>query len=98
MLSKSLMVSMTKHIGSISLGAFIIALCEILKDVADNMMKSKNPISIFIGCLLNCIVEAVKHLTKAAFIMMALTGESFCVSAKDGFHLIMKKFGTYVTL
>lgn len=56
MLTKSILVSVTKHVSSISLGAFIIAICEILKDIADHMMKSRNPISIFIGCLLNCIV------------------------------------------
>jgi hypothetical protein len=62
------------------------------------MQKSRNPVTIFIACILNCILDSIKHLTRSAFIMMALTGETFCVSAKDGFYLIIKKFGTYITL
>jgi hypothetical protein len=30
--------------------------------------------------------------------MMALTGDSFCVSAKDGFNLIYKNMGNYIIL
>ncbi len=30
--------------------------------------------------------------------MMALTGDNFCVSARDGYNLILKNFGNYIIL
>jgi hypothetical protein len=35
MFKKSILLSLTKHIGSISLGSFIIAICELLKDLSE---------------------------------------------------------------
>lgn len=29
---------------------------------------------------------------------MALTGDSFCDAARDGFNLVIKKFGQYVVI
>jgi hypothetical protein len=30
--------------------------------------------------------------------MMALTGDSFCIAAKDGYNLIFKNLGNYLIL
>lgn len=57
-------------------------------------MTKTNPVMKFIfccvGCCLLCVDRCVKHITKNAYIQIALTSENFCVSAWLTFWLIVR--------
>ena len=96
-LGKSICVAF-KHIGSACFGGFILAVIQYIRDSLLRDKGKRNLIHIFIFCILGCILKMVEHLTKSAVIMQALTGDTFCVSAKDGFNIVVKNLGSYVSL
>lgn len=90
----------TKHFGSICMGSFIIALIRFIKYcfyyIAKKMEKAsgENPVikcAVKCAlCCLNCIEKICDYLNEAAFCYMAVTGDSFCLSAWRGFLLNLK--------
>lgn len=97
------------HLGSIALGAFILAiiwfvqliLAYIAKKVEDmkkNGVESK-VLEWTVKCLMICVAcfeRIVKFISKLGFIKVAVSSESFCVSCFKSFTLIFQnpmKFG-----
>lgn len=48
------------------------------------------------NCLMSCLEAIVEHLTKMAYAYMAVSGESFCSSAWNGFILHLKHLAKFV--
>lgn len=88
----------SKHIGSVAFGSFFVAVVEFIKDRIESNSNKFNPLAIFLRIVMCCISEIIKAITKNAYTMMALTGDSFCASAKDGLNLVLKNFGKYVAV
>lgn len=88
------------HQGSIAFGAFIIALIRFIKVVFYYLAKQaeknsgENPaIKAMVACamcILNCIEKVCDYLNESAYCYMAVTGDSFCTSALNGFILLLK--------
>lgn len=88
------------HNGSIALGAFIIALIRFIKIMfyyfAKKMEKLSGESAVVsclvkcAACCLNCIEKICDYLNETAFCYQAVTGESFCSAAWNGFLLNLK--------
>jgi len=95
--SSSWLASMT-HIGSIALGSFIHMivvwldiLCNMLADVGrDSENACFKLIACLVVCWVRCIEAAIEHLNSLAFAMVAISGDSYCKSAWNGFLLNLK--------
>ena len=88
------------HMGSIAFGAFIIAVMQMIKLLFEYMRRKYSKLvgnNCCLKCLICCIAYCiwcldycVKHITKNAFIQVALTGHNFCRSCWLTFWLIVR--------
>ena len=93
------------HLGSIAFGALIIAICEFIrflfnyyrKVMTSRLWSNKIMKCIFYTtkCLIWCINQIVKFITKHAYIQMALTSSNFCWSAWKAFVMIISNAGRF---
>lgn len=94
------------HAGSLAFGSFIIALIQFIRVIfmylAQQAQKASGDnvaVRIIVGCAnccLKCLEKVVDYLNKSAYAYMAVSGDSFCTSAWNGFLLNVKhtlKFG-----
>lgn len=87
-----------KHMGSLALGSLIHTLIIILKmiieaasnDAADSDNAGAKIIFCLLKCCVSCIEEFVEYLNTLAYAMMAISGDSYCTSAWNGFMLNLK--------
>lgn len=88
-----------KNMGSLCFGSFIMAVVTIIKMIVDALAESAsanptNPAAKCIACCAQCCIRfieaCIEYLTKHAYAYMAVTGDSFCKSAWNGFLLNMK--------
>lgn len=90
------------HAGSLALGSFVIALIQfiricfkVLAEQAENASGDNAAVKIMIKigeCCLKCIEKVCDYINTMAYGYMAVSGESFCSSAWNGF-LLNLKFG-----
>eukprot|EP00298_Acanthocystis_sp_HF-20_P012344 c19844_g2_i1.p1 GENE.c19844_g2_i1~~c19844_g2_i1.p1 ORF type:complete len:637 (-),score=245.68 c19844_g2_i1:1197-3107(-) len=87
------------HLGSICFGSFILTVIKLIKWALQYMTHylkkngaTANPIIKYLLCCLNCLVALferfIRFLTKNAYIMIAVEGESFCNAAGQAWNLI----------
>jgi len=94
------------HAGSLAFGSFIIALIQFIRIVfmyvAEQAKKQSGDnvaVRVIVGCaecLLRCLEKVCDYINKSAYAYMAVSGDSFCSSAWNGFLLNVKhvlKFG-----
>jgi len=97
---ESLWYVMRYHLGTLSFGAFVIALAampRIILEYIDQQTKEaqeSNPLlkcgMCVARCFLWCFHKCIKYLTSMTFINTAVTGETFCKSARTVFGIIWK--------
>lgn len=88
------------HLGSIAFGSFIIAVMQMIKLMFEYLRKKyekllpNNPCTKCLICSLRCCIwcldYCVKHITKNAYIQIALTSKNFCSSCWLTFWLIVR--------
>ncbi|XP_046958778.1 choline transporter-like protein 4 isoform X2 [Lynx rufus] len=94
------------HTGSLAFGALILTLVQIARVVLeyiDNKLRgAQNPVARCImccfKCCLWCLEKFIKFLNCNAYIMIAIYGKNFCVSAKNAFMLLMRNIVRVVVL
>lgn len=102
----SFMRSLRYHVGSLAFGALILTLVQLLRiilEYIDHKTKdAQNPVARFILCCLKCcfwcLEKFIKFLNRNAYIMIAIYGKNFCVSAKNAFSLLMRNIIRVVVL
>ncbi|XP_041663893.1 choline transporter-like protein 4 [Cheilinus undulatus] len=105
-LSASFLRSLRYHVGSLAFGALILTLVQIVRiilEYIDHKTRSaQNPVARFILCCLKCcfwcLEKFIKFLNRNAYIMIAVYGKNFCVSAKNAFSLLMRNILRVVVL
>lgn len=93
-----------KNAGSIALGSLILTLVGILRAIVETLAESANEngdgaakiIACLAQCLMSCLEAIIEHLTKLAYAYMAVSGESFCSSAWNGFILNLKHLAKFI--
>ncbi|XP_035879736.1 choline transporter-like protein 4 [Phyllostomus discolor] len=105
-LSAAFVRTLRYHTGSLAFGALILALVQIarviLEYVDHKLRGAQNPIARCImccfKCCLWCLEKFIKFLNHNAYIMIAIYGKNFCVSAKNAFMLLMRNIVRVVVL
>ncbi|KAM6899932.1 choline transporter-like protein 4 [Xenentodon cancila] len=98
--------SLRYHVGSLAFGALILTLVQmarILLEYIDHKTRSaQNAVARFILCCMKCCLwcleKFIKFLNRNAYIMVAIYGTNFCVSAKNAFQLLMRNIIRVVVL
>ncbi|XP_070274988.1 choline transporter-like protein 4 [Myotis yumanensis] len=94
------------HIGSLAFGALILTLVQIARVILEyidhKLRVAQNPVARCImccfKCCLWCLEKFIKFLNRNAYIMIAIYGKNFCVSARDAFMLLMRNVVRVVVL
>lgn len=94
------------HVGSLAFGALILTLVQIIRmilEYIDHRTRSaQNGCARFLLCCLKCcfwcLEKFIKFLNRNAYIMIAIYGKNFCVSAKNAFMLLMRNVIRVVVL
>lgn len=97
-LLRSLYVTFRFHLGSAAFGALMVAIVQFVRYLAAYLeTRSKSvtkksrvmrAIMCLVHCCLKCLEYCVKFISRNAFIISALYGESFCTSTRHAFHTI----------
>ncbi|GFO29553.1 choline transporter-like protein 2 [Plakobranchus ocellatus] len=105
-LTSSVYRSIRYHLGSLAFGSFIIAVVQMIRIALEyleyKLKDADNKVAKFIikclQCCFWCLEKFLKFLNKNAYIMIAIHGKNFCLSAKDAFFLIMRNIVRVVVL
>nr|XP_004549014.2 choline transporter-like protein 4 isoform X1 [Maylandia zebra] len=98
--------SLRYHLGSLAFGALILTLVQIMRLILEYIDQktrgSQNSCVRFILCCLKCCLwcleKFIKFINRNAYIMIAIYGKNFCVSAKNAFQLLMRNVIRVVVL
>ncbi|XP_041867901.1 choline transporter-like protein 4 [Melanotaenia boesemani] len=98
--------SLRYHVGSLAFGALILTLVQIARIILEYIdhktRAAQNPVARFILCCMKCCLwcleKFIKFLNRNAYIMIAIYGKNFCVSAKNAFKLLMRNIIRVVVL
>ncbi|XP_062840986.1 choline transporter-like protein 2 isoform X4 [Trichomycterus rosablanca] len=86
------------HTGSLAFGSLILAIVQLIRvllEYLDHKLKGvENKFAKFLLCCLKCcfwcLEKFIKFINRNAYIMVAIYGKNFCVSARDAFFLLMR--------
>uniref|UniRef100_A0A4W4GSJ5 Choline transporter-like protein n=1 Tax=Electrophorus electricus TaxID=8005 RepID=A0A4W4GSJ5_ELEEL len=86
------------HTGSLAFGSLILSIIQVIRvllEYLDHKLKgAQNKFAKFLLCCLKCcfwcLEKLIKFLNRNAYIMVAIYGKNFCVSARDAFFLLMR--------
>jgi hypothetical protein len=84
--------------GSIAFGSFLIAVTQLIRliifQAQQQLKKSNNKVALYIlsclQCCFACLEKLLKFINKNAYIMIAVSGTSFCTSAKNALNLLVR--------
>jgi hypothetical protein len=88
------------HAGSLAYGSLLISIIQFVKyvlvkpaEAAAKQGGDNAAVKTIVACalcLIKCLEETVDYINKTAYAFMAVSGESFCTSAMNGFILNIK--------
>jgi len=79
------------NMGSIAFGSLVQAIITLIKELLEGAANGEGSegaagvIKTVATCLLCCVSELIDYVNKLAFAQVAITGESYCTSAWEGF-------------
>lgn len=105
-LTQSFMRALRYHVGSLAFGALILTLVQVIRIVLEYLdhkfRSAQNSCTKFLMCCLKCcfwcLEKFIKFLNRNAYIMIAIYGKNFCVSAKNAFKLLLRNVLRVVVL
>jgi len=93
----------SKHLGSLAVGAFVIAVCQTLRlamRVFDEMTKEQQEKNLMmklamkcVQCCLWCLQKTVEFVSYYGYVYVAIEGCSFCWACKQTFGLVAVNVG-----
>ena len=91
------------HLGSVAQGSLLLTLCRIAITILEYLNWSTEWVKgdfvlvkyykMCVGCLLQFLDTTLKFIQRYAYIMVAMTGDSFCDSGVTAFGLIWDNMG-----
>jgi len=98
-LIKAYFYAWTYHLGTIAMGAFLIALIRFVRLIVtfiERYSKSQGNavaacIARCVGCCLTCIKGIVEAINKNAYIDVAINSSNFCTAATDSLAFMVKQ-------
>lgn len=94
------------HLGTLAFGAFLIAVCRLIKLILTYLTKqaeaSGNKAAALIGkillCCVDCFERFLKFVNKNAYIDVAISSSSFCTAMKASFEFIFSQGSSIAVL
>lgn len=88
------------HIGSFSFAALLLALVRFMQLIINNSGgQSENACARCVQCFVSCILRQVEYLLRVlnntSIIVMAITGDNYCDSAKTAAFVVFNHLGLY---
>lgn len=88
------------HLGSLAFGSLIIAIVQFIRAILNYLQKrlqgkESRLLKVFftmLQCCFKCLERFLKFISKKAYVMIAVKGDSFCVSAQRAFQLFVANF------
>ena len=91
------------HMGSIAFGSLLIAICKFLRmiiEMVERRLKKATGNNAKINCIITflmccckcclwCLEKFLKFINRNAYIMVAIYGRNFCMSARDALKLLL---------
>ncbi|KAM3134855.1 hypothetical protein pb186bvf_013024 [Paramecium bursaria] len=97
-ITRSVYRSFRYHLGSLAFGSLILAIVQFIRIIleyvkfqTEKLNKENKAVKCLLNCLscvMACFERFVRFLTYNTYIMIALTGKSFCPAAKEAFETI----------
>ncbi|XP_036623316.1 choline transporter-like protein 4 [Trichosurus vulpecula] len=105
-LAASFFRTLRYHTGSLAFGALILTLVQIVRVILEyldhKLRGAQNSLIRCVLCCLKCcfwcLEKFIKFLNRNAYIMIAIYGKNFCISAKNAFMLLMRNIIRVVVL
>ncbi|KAJ3362267.1 hypothetical protein GGF32_006299 [Allomyces javanicus] len=96
--TKSFARTIRYHLGSIALGSFLIAVTQLIRIVLmylqRHLAQANNRVAKIIfaclQCCFACLEKFIKFINKNAYIMISITGDSFCTAARTATELLVR--------
>lgn len=95
--------SMWYHMGTAAFGSLIIAIIQTIRAIVTYIQKKIEEVdsdnramkcaACCCQCCFACLEKCMRFLNKHAYIQTAIFSTNFCISAKNGFFLILRNFG-----
>merc|ERR1740124_1798672 len=95
------------HTGSLAFGAAIIAVVQLIRITLEFIHRklkenSDNAVADFImtclKCCFWCLENCLQFINKNAYVLVAVTGKNFCVSAKNAVVILIDNVGTTMAI
>jgi len=95
------------HLGSLALGALIIAIIKFVRYVLAYIQKkafsdNPNPLQKILWCMVQCVLKCleccVDKINKNAYIWMAIWGDNFCSSSCKAWTLLWRNLGSVAAI
>lgn len=84
------------HAGSVAFGSLILAIITFLQGLCESIQQdSDNAAARCATCCLKCIEDIIEYINTIAYANMAVSGDSFCTSAWNGFILNLKHMAKF---
>uniref|UniRef100_A0A7S2XXR1 Choline transporter-like protein n=1 Tax=Fibrocapsa japonica TaxID=94617 RepID=A0A7S2XXR1_9STRA len=91
-------VSLFYHVGTAAFGSLVIAIIKMIRFILMQMQKQaqkqNNKLAQAVlcccQCCMWCVEKCMKFVNRHAYIQTAIFSTSFCVSAKNGFFLLLR--------
>jgi choline transporter-like protein 2/4/5 len=97
-LLRSIYITFRFHLGTAAFGALMVAIVQFIRYVAAYLEQRSKSVTkrsrlmravlCCVNCMLKCLECCVKFISRNAFIISALYGESFCTSTRQAFYTI----------
>ncbi|XP_031821007.1 choline transporter-like protein 4 isoform X1 [Sarcophilus harrisii] len=105
-LSAAFFRTLRYHTGSLAFGALILTVVQLVRIVLEyldhRLRGAQNSLTKCLMCCLKCcfwcLEKFLKFLNRNAYIMIAIYGKNFCISAKNAFMLLMRNIIRVVVL
>lgn len=88
------------HIGSFTFASLVLTFVKILQMIVNSSgNNSDNVAARCVQCFISCILRTIEHILRAlnnvSVIIMAVTGESYCDSAKNAAFVLLDNLPLY---
>jgi hypothetical protein len=88
---KAMYWSNVYHAGSVAFGSLVMAIITFVQALLENVQgESDNAAARCAQCCLTCLEDIIGYNNTIAYANMAVSGDSFCTSAWNGFIINLK--------
>ena len=82
---KGLLWATIYHMGSLCFGSLLLTICQVIRYIMEQASRDRENQNLLAQCLLcmgqclvRCLEDLIRHISKTAYMVMGLTGEDFC--------------------